>query len=335
MTAEALFETPSARRDRPGSRSFPVVIGVFAGLLALGVLVAYLIHDRFIGFERIVANHVPDDATLVVRWDVEKVTLFEPTRRFLLPLLDETPSDDLDPGERSRRRRLARRSGLEIGRDLREVLAVFGPGASDWAVVSGGSFPKTGVADAVERVLADEGRAVRRIGDERLETPGGIAFGRATDGALVLASSRSRLEAVLGVHPPDAAIPRTGAGALLVRGDAGVDEGLRGIVAELGDASRVEAVATWGSPLVVDATIHYRDRRPEDALPRARRVLGRLLGPGAVPQTDVVNDPPGPPSPRLTVRIRLDDDALERGLRRARDSIYGTLWREREKAAAP
>jgi hypothetical protein len=319
--------------DRPGHRSFPLVLGVFVALLALGVLVAVAIHDRYIGFERIVARHVPDDASIAVRWDVEKVTLFEPTRRFLLPLLDEAPTNELDPGERSRRRRLARRSGLEIGRDLREALALFGPKPGDWAVVAGGSFPKTGVADAIERVLRDEGRSMRRIGGERLESPEGIAFGRAADGALVLASNRERLEAALAVREPNGAIPRTGAGAFLVRGDApGLPAGVRQVLAELGDASRIDGTATWGKPVVLDVTVHYRHGAPPDALARARRVLASVLGPGPVPKAELVGDA----SPkRVTFRVYPDDDALGRGLRRAGDSVYGSLWREGRKSAVP
>jgi hypothetical protein len=64
-------------------------------------------------------------------------------------------------------------------------------------------------------------------------------------------------------------------------------------------------------------------------------VLAELLGPGAVPKADIVNDLRDGPNPRLIVRIRLDDDALERGLRRARDGIYAALWREGGKSAVP
>jgi hypothetical protein len=333
--AETTSLAGDRRADRPGHRSFPLVLAVFVALLGVGVLVAVAIHARFIGFERIVARHVPDDAAVAVRWDVEKVTLFEPTRRFLLPLLDETPTDDLDPGERSRRRRLARRSGLEIGRDLREALVLFGPKPGDWAVVAGGSFPRTGVADAVERVLRDEGRSVRRLGEERLETPEGIAFGRASDGALVLASDGARLDAALAVREPNPAVPRTGAGAFLVRGDApGLSEGVRRALVELGDASRVEGVATWGSPIVLDVTVWYRHGAPPDAVERARRVLAAAFGPGPAPRVELVNGA-SPEGARVAFRVHLDDDALGRGMRRAGDGVYGTLWGGSRKSAVP
>jgi hypothetical protein len=326
-------EADRARPDRPGSRSFPLVMSAFIAILAIGVVSGIAIHRRFIGFERVVARHVPNDVTLAVRWDVEKVTLFEPTRRFLLPLLDETPTDDLDPGDRSRRRRLARKSGLEIGRDLREALALFGPGPNDWAVVAGGSFPKGGVADAIRNVLADEGRSMKRVGDERFEAPEGIAFGRAPDGVLVVASSRERLEAALPVRDATEAIPRSGAGAFVLRADASwLSSDGRAVFALLGDVSRVEGIASWGSPLVVDVTVHYLGRSPPDALARGRRALAVLFGSGSVPPTEVVSAAAGP---SVTFRISLNDEALERAARRIGDSVYGTLWRNRRKTAAP
>ena len=64
-------------------------------------------------------------------------------------------------------------------KDLREAMAVVGPGEGDWALVLGGAFPKAGVASALERVLADEGLGVRRLGTDRFESSHGISFGRA------------------------------------------------------------------------------------------------------------------------------------------------------------
>jgi hypothetical protein len=78
-------------------------------------------------------------------------------------------------------------------------------------------------------------------------------------------------------------------------------------------------------------TVQYRNGAPPDALPRARRVLAELFGPGPVPKAELVNDV----GPRRSFRVRLDDDALGRALRRAGDSVYGTLWRDGRKSAVP
>jgi hypothetical protein len=214
-------------------------------------------------------------------------------------------------------------------------MAIIGPGEGDWALVLGGAFPETGVMAALERVLGAEGRSVKKLGADKLEGPHGISFGRASDGALVLASSPARLQATLPVRELAQGVPRTGAGALVLRATGpGLSDDVRGVLAELGDVLRIEALATWGTPLAIDVTVHYRSQPPPDALERARRVIGELMGPGAVPPTEIVNGA-SPDSPRLRIRTRLSDEALERVARRAGDSVYGTLWREGGKSAAP
>jgi hypothetical protein len=320
-------EGAKKRAERPGFRSFPVVMAVFAVLLAAGVALGVVIHDRYVGFERTVARHVPSDAVLVVRWDVEKVTLFEPTRRYLLPLLDAAPhAASVRPGE-TRRQRLASEIGLDVGRDLREAMALLGPRERDWALVLGGSFPKTDVVGALGRVLEREGLKVERIGADSLVSSEGVAFGRAPDGALVIASSRARLEAATAVRGLSEGVPRTGAGALVIQAGApGLGPDVRGVLAELGDVSRVEGLAKWGSPIVVEVTVRYRGAAPPDALERGKRVIAELMGPGAIPPTELAADPPA--SGSVTFRIHLNDEALERAARRASDSVYGTLWRE-------
>lgn len=326
---------PKARGDRSGSRSFPVVISVFAFLLVAGLALGVVIHSRFVAFERTVARHVPEDSAFVIRWDVEKITLFEPTRRYLLPLIDAAPEDARAAAGATRRKRLAEASGLDVGRDLREAMAIIGPEEGDWAIVLGGAFPETGVMAALERVLGEEGRSVKKLGPEKLEGPNGISFGRASDGALVLASSATRLQAVLPVRELFQGIPRTGAGALVLRATGpGLSGDVRGVLAELGDVSRVEALANWGSPLAIEVTVHYGSRPPPDALARARRVIAELMGPGAVPPTEIVSGA-SPESHVLRFRTHLSDEALERVARRTGDSVYGTLWREGRKSAAP
>jgi hypothetical protein len=84
----------------------------------------------------------------------------------------------------------------------------------------------------------------------------------------------------------------------------------------------------------VDVTVHYRGEPPGDALERARRVVAELMGPGPVPPTELVRRDMGP-SPRVTLRIELNSEALERAARRAGDSVYGTLAAEGRKSAVP
>lgn len=320
--------------ERPGASSYRLVLGVFTLLLVLGIALGAVIHRRYVAFERVAAHHVPNDVALVVRWEIEKVTLFEPTRRHLLPLLDASEGARTPRGE-TRRRRMARESGLDIGRDLREVVALFGPQPNDWAVVFGGSFPEAGVLDALERGLRAERRSVTRVGSDRLVVPGGASFGRSPDGALVLASSRERLEAVLPIRALNSAIARTGAGAFLVRPDEpGLPAAARGVLTELGDVSRVEGRAATGTPVLVEIDVHYRGAIPSDALARARRTLVRVLGSGIPATLELGPGTPGRDGP-VTFRVRLNDDALGRSAERVADSIHETVWRRDRPLAVP
>lgn len=281
------------RVDRGGALSFPVVMAIFGGLLALGVGLGVVIHRSYVGFERVAAHHVPPDATLVVRWDVEKVALFEPTRRFLLPLLDRArgaygttaprvfaaaaaPAPSSSSGV-SRRERFNRESGSIISRDLREAVALFGPGEQDWAVVLAGSFGKHDLVTAAAHTLEQEGWTWRAVGAGRLESPEGPALGQATDGAFVLASSLERLDAVLVSRPVSPAVPREGAGALRVVSSGGGLPERATVFGLLGGPTEIDAVAEWGSPLPVHFTVHFAGAPPADAEQRVRLVLTHLL----------------------------------------------------------
>jgi hypothetical protein len=303
--------------DRGGGQSFLVVGGVFVLLLALGVSLGVHIHGRYVAAERVVARHLPADATLVLRWDVEKVTTFEPTRRFLLPLFDAARTKG--PGG-SRTERLKDATGLSLGRDLRELAVVFGPG-DDWAVVVGGSFPKADLVSASDGLLAAEGWRWARVGSDRLTAPEGVALGQAPDGALAFASSGGALARVLPALPGEPWVPRTGAGTLVARVDQrGFPAHARELLSPLGDLAELRAQAEWGSPLPVTVTMRYTRAVPPDVDARFRRVLGTLVGDrlkeieraGGPIEVQAAGD--------LTVRarFRLDDPALETVADRAR-----------------
>lgn len=292
--------------------------GVFVVLLALGLSLGFYIHGRYVAAERVVARHVTRDAALVVRWDLEKVTTFEPTRRFLLPLFDATRTPQ--PGE-SRTERLKDATGLSLGRDLREVAFVLGPGAEEWAVVLGGSFPKTDLVAASERLLLDEGWRWSRAGSDRLIAPEGVALGQAKDGALVLASGPPALARALPASSDELVVPRTGAGTLIARvGQPGFPASARAIIEPLGELTELRVQAEWGSPLPVTVTMRYARSVPPDVDARFRRVLAGLVG----DRLAEIERAGGPivvqPAGNLAVqaRFRLDDTALETVADRAR-----------------
>jgi hypothetical protein len=306
---------------------------IFGGLLVLGLTLGFVIHRSYVGFERAAAHHVPPDTSLVVRWDVEKVSLFEPTRRFLLPLLDfphvlpvPPPKAGAQAGKPlpvTRRDRFADKSGTMLGRDLREVVALFGPGERDWAVVLAGSFAAGDPMPAVERTLAEEGRTARALGPDRLVT-GGVSLGRASDGVVVLASSPDRLEAALAIRAPLPGVPREGAGALrLGPARGGVPAGVVEALAALGDVRAVTGAAHWGSPLAVELDVEFAGAPPADAGERIRALAARLLGPDLA-RLERENAPLSVQSAgnqSLRIRLLLDDPALEGLGKRAADAV--------------
>jgi len=318
---------PEAERpDRQGALTFGMVGGVFALLLALGVGLGAYIHGRYVAFERVVGRHVPADAAFVLRWDVEKVTLFEPTRRYLLPLVElgQKPEPGAPPA--SRAARLERATGLSLGRDLREVLVVLGPGADDWAVVAGGSFPDGDVLTGAEPVLTDLGF---RFSDSRRSTMlgrNGLALARVDDGAFATASDATALGRVTPRRADDPAIPRTGAASLVIRLDRpGVPDAVRAMLAPLGELAELRTVAEWGSPLPVEVSLRFKNEVPADVTVRFRELLAMLLLDPTVDRRvgPIVVQPAG--NHAVKIRLRLDDAALETLAEQAKQRVAARI----------
>jgi hypothetical protein len=315
---------PPRARDRKGGLSFGIVAAVFLGLLAVGFTVALVIHRRYVGFERVAARHIPADTSLAMRWDVEKVALFEPTRRFLLPLFDATRGEA--PSGETRRERLSRAAGLEIGRDLREAVVLFGPAPGDWAVVLAGSFPTGDLLKPLLGALEHEG--ARSGGPNRITTPGGLIVSRAADGAFVLAGNASRLDATLVSRDPPPAVPRIGAGALVLHPNRpGLPAGAAEVLAPLGDVTEVVGQAEWGNPLRVELTLQFRHEPPPDIGERVRRSLALLWGPEAARLEQRFGPPQLQSAGNQAVRVRLalDDVALQHAADRAARAVVSGL----------
>src|SRR5687768_8289211 len=186
-----------AQPDRKGGLPFRAIGIVFVALLAVGLGLGLYIHRRFVQFPRVVAHHVPAGATFALRWDVEKVTLFEPSRAYLLPLIDIAPSSRKSAP--SRRERFEAVTGEKLGREMREVLVVAGPEREDWAVVAGVALRTNQALPGAIGLLRDEGWKPGNSAGEALNESG-LSFSRASDGAFVLASSAAYGEKVRAPH---------------------------------------------------------------------------------------------------------------------------------------
>jgi hypothetical protein len=166
------------------------VWAVFFGSLVAAALVGLGIYFFVLRYAPVAHQHVPENAGLVVHLDLEQVVMFEPARRHLIPLLGA----GAPPGE-PRLERIAKATGVQLTRDLREAALVVWPRESGWAVLGGGFF-RRGVLPKMAAVLAAEDASWTLGADDLLVGPRGLAFTQASDGLLILASSAERARQV-------------------------------------------------------------------------------------------------------------------------------------------
>ncbi|MFZ5891425.1 MAG: hypothetical protein ACOY0T_10270 [Myxococcota bacterium] len=191
-------------------RSFRIVALIFMAVLVLGLVAGFIVYRKYVAYEPKVAAHVPAMARAALRVDLTHVMFYEPFRRSLFPVADRFAQ-----GVRSRRERLDA-LGVRVNSDIREVLALQGPGANDWALVLGGRLPRGLVARSLAAVLREEGRQVKEASGTYSLPETGLAFAEAADGAFVLASSEAALAPALVVGQPDP-ILAAGSGGVVVR----------------------------------------------------------------------------------------------------------------------
>jgi hypothetical protein len=296
--------------DRPRAVRFRAVAWVFAATIALGVVVALLLHRSFVGAERVAARHLTPDSSAVLRLDLEKVVLFAPVRRVVLPLLNESA---LPHGKalKPRVHRIGEQSKLLLGRDTRELLVNFGPGAGDWSVIAAGNYPAN-LQSVLAAVLAEEGAPWKEQGGA-LVSPQGPALAQASDRALVLGSSSQIVERAL---PASDAHERFGIplrGALAFVGDPRKTGWLAAASQSLGELERIEARAEWSSPLEVEWTLTYVDAPPGDLESRVNEALNHFLGEGEAARLErAVGKPRFSRSGRVVhLSTRWDHESLE------------------------
>lgn len=193
--AEVVSHPPSSTGNRSRRAVSPrwVLLGLLVSfVVALGV--ARAIYQHYVAFERVAARHLVPDADAAVRLELEQVTLYDPFRRHLLPLVhhqEAAPADNLKP----RLERLKQLTRLELGVDIREL--VFSRGDGNWALALAGLFPKQGVVPGLGRVLEEEGHPVSLDSRRQvLAFVNGTVMTQASDGVVVIASDVVTLEAV-------------------------------------------------------------------------------------------------------------------------------------------
>lgn len=208
-------------------RSFRTVAlgGLF--LAAVLVAVATSLYFRYIHYERVAARHVPEGSVLALRLDVEQVTLYEPVRRHLIPLLGgpgRAPAEATATLARLEERTQIKRA------DLREIVVARGADRSEWTVVLGGIFPRGTSPAVLAAALAAEDPAWTPSldGTVVVHRGTGVAVTRPPDGTVVIASSLAVATAARVARDPKAidaelGLPQTGPGALAMH-KPGIDE---------------------------------------------------------------------------------------------------------------
>ncbi len=162
---------PSPQRRRVARSFRAVALGAMVLVAVIGAIGASL-YLRYIRYERVAARHV----------------------RFILPLLGG-PGRPAPEGD-ARIARIEERTGLRRG-DLREILVARGADRSEWVVVLGGIFPRGPDGGVLEAALRAESPAWTPASDgvAVVHEGFGVAVGRATDGAVLIASSERVLRA--------------------------------------------------------------------------------------------------------------------------------------------
>ncbi len=308
MNAIEATTEESELRVRVGRGHRPV-FAVFGLSLALAFMGGILIYFKYVAYGRVAARHLPDDTVLAARIDVETVLISESVSGHLLPLFDQGMHGPA--GLKSRHDRFRAHTGVELGRDLREI--VLGIADSGWVVVFGGKFPKSGLIEGLETTLKEE-ETRATLSDGVLQVEGGPALGQAGDGALIVASDSSHLRAALAGSSAylTLGLPPEGAGgfSLLVR--APVPPGF-------GDFERVSGSIELGQTMDVDVAVRLRAgvRADPAAIARAFATLG-----AAAPRTSLAERP----LEQARIQPRTPDEASVRLSWQRSEIDAGAAW---------
>lgn len=164
-------------------------------ILVVAILVAAVVGPLvfwlgFWRFEPTAQRHIPAGTVVAVRADARALFLFGPFRDHVLPALTPPPSDPTKPALLARVRS---HTGVDLGRDVREVV-VATPDASRWAVLLGGRFQTSArrgpFIEGFEQAVEAEPDAfdwARK--DDVLVGPMGAAVAQADDGTILLTST--------------------------------------------------------------------------------------------------------------------------------------------------
>jgi hypothetical protein len=174
-----------------------VLLGILGGVLAL-VLVGLGVFFGVFYYSPVALRHVPPGTTLAVRVDLVDVATFAPVRRHLIPLVDEQTPGSTPKTGKSRSDRISDAVGVNLSRDLREVVVCFLGSDEKIVLIVGGNIPKGKLVPGLMKVQAEEGGSdFADAGGYLAAKRGGIFVGQASDGTAIVASDAASLQSAL------------------------------------------------------------------------------------------------------------------------------------------
>jgi hypothetical protein len=202
-------EVAAAPSARQGLRARAVLTGL--GLLFVLVLGVFGYgYWRMVHYERRAAAHLPEQAVLVVRLDLEQVVLFEPFRRYVIGAAKRRVPEPTVWTQ------LEERTGVRFAMDLREVMFAHGGQPGQWILAIAGLFPDAGVVAGAQQWLLEQGhQACRLEGEALLCASPALAVLQAADGTVLIGSDLQTVSAAskpseqwrrLGLEPKTTAL---------------------------------------------------------------------------------------------------------------------------------
>lgn len=195
---------PTQREPEPqpthprGSSSRGCAIVAVLGLV-LGGLAALAVYLLVFQARARAVRHIPSNVNLVARFDLVDLALFAPVRKHLAPLLSAAPptAPSTSPPTPSRVARFREATGIDLGRDPREVVLA-SLDATSWVALVGGHLARGRFVSGMERLLRDEGVADWHREGELLVGPlGAVIVAQADDGTVIIGTDASLVAAAL------------------------------------------------------------------------------------------------------------------------------------------
>jgi hypothetical protein len=189
---------PPLRGDAPkkkGTSRRAIVLASLVGLVVVASAIVLGLWLFVFGYDAMARRHIPGNAHVAMRVDFPRVLLFGPVRDRLWPVITGEGNGP-PPAGPTRLEKIRAATGVDLGRDPRELVVASTDGAA-WVAVLGGRFEKGRFVQGLAKVARDEAWPGFHLEGEVLVGAGGVTIAQADDGAIVVGSNASIVSAAL------------------------------------------------------------------------------------------------------------------------------------------